>query len=238
VGVGFFRGFREFRDSFDVPCVGRIRSGLDWPLDAENPVGDWRIGAAGGRLLSVSWTGLLENKERETMCPQRWLEDWPHVWAVCFRRIRNWQVPPRWSSRDWWEEARAQAAIAAWQAYQDYDPAQSLLPIEAFLYLRVLASVRTRYRQEWGYGLHHGSAAPATGLIAAVDPSALVGDADLIDQLLESLKEGDRWLLRQLFWVGAPENAVAAALGISRQAVNKRKMIILKSLRKMVRNTS
>jgi DNA-directed RNA polymerase specialized sigma24 family protein len=172
------------------------------------------------------------------MCPQRWLEDWPRVWAACFRRIRNWQVPPRWSSRDWWEEARAQAAIAAWKAYQDYDPAQGLLPLEAFLHLRVLASVRTRYRQEWGYGLHHGSTTPATGLIASVDPSALVGDADLIGQLLESLKEGDRWLLRQLFWVGMPEDAVAQALGISRQAVNKRKMIILKSLRKMVRNTS
>ncbi len=170
------------------------------------------------------------------MCPERWLEDWPRVWAACFRRIRNWRIPPRWSPRDWWEEAHAQAAIVAWQAYQDYDPAQGLLPLDAFLHLRVLAGVRTRYRQEWGYGLHQGPKAPSTSFVAPADPSALVEDADLIRQILESLEESDQWFLRQLFWVGMSEDVVARTLGISRQAVNKRKMAIMKGLRKRYRN--
>src|ERR1700722_1736613 len=63
--------------------------------------------------------------------------DWPTLWARCWSRIRSWSVPPRWSCRDWWDEARAQGALAAHRAGAEFD-ARRGVPREAFLYRRVI----------------------------------------------------------------------------------------------------
>ena len=81
------------------------------------------------------------------------LDEWEAIWPRCWRRIHSWRVPPRWNPLDWWDEARAEAALAACAATLDFDPARGV-PRAAFLYQRILAGVWTRYRQEWAYGRH------------------------------------------------------------------------------------
>ena len=86
---------------------------------------------------------------------QAWLslDEWEAIWPRCWRRIHSWRVPPRWNPLDWWDEARAEAALAACAAALDFDPTLGV-PRAAFLYQRILAGVWTRYRQEWAYGRH------------------------------------------------------------------------------------
>ena len=88
------------------------------------------------------------------------LDEWEAVWPRCWRRIHSWRVPPRWNPLDWWDEARAEASLAACAAALDYDPAHGV-PRAAFLYQRILAGVWTSYRQEWAYGRHLRARAPS-----------------------------------------------------------------------------
>jgi DNA-directed RNA polymerase specialized sigma24 family protein len=154
---------------------------------------------------------------------------WPLLWARCWTRIRSWRVPPRWSPSDWWDEAGAEGALAAYEALRDFEPGR-LVPLDAFLYRRVIESVWTRYRQEWSFGrrfrpdecLSDRAAEPGQ-----TEPERL----DHVAELLRSLEEGELRLIRQLYWDGRPEDQLAFDLGISRQAVNKRKRSLLRRLR-------
>jgi DNA-directed RNA polymerase specialized sigma24 family protein len=156
--------------------------------------------------------------------------EWPALWARCWSRIRTWQVPPRWSQRDWWDEARAQGALAACKARRSFEPGR-LVPLEAYLYRRVVESVWTRYRQEWSFGrrcrLDTYLADRPVEASDGPDPESL---ARLV-LLLGNLPEADRSLIRQLFWDGRTEETIAADSGLSRQAVNWRKQRILRRLR-------
>jgi DNA-directed RNA polymerase specialized sigma24 family protein len=154
--------------------------------------------------------------------------------AGSWRRIRLWRVPPGWSADEWWEEARAEGVAAALRAVRDHDPARGV-PLGAFVYRRILAGVRTRYRQEWAYGLRcdSGAAAEASqGRPGDSPPAARVDE--MLRVLLARLKESDRRLIGQLYWDGLTESEVARALGISHQAVSKRKRAILPTLRRMI----
>ncbi len=51
---------------------------------------------------------------------------------------------------------------------------------------------------------------------------------------LEGLEQRDQFLIRKLFFEGMTEQVLAMLLGISQQAVNKRKLRILKRLRKIL----
>jgi DNA-directed RNA polymerase specialized sigma24 family protein len=158
---------------------------------------------------------------------------WPALWARCWSRIRAWRVPPRWSPSDWGEEVRAQGALAACEALRAFEPGR-LVPLEAFLYRRVIASIWTRYRQEWSYGRRCRPAALAD--FAAAEPER--PDPELLGRLaalLEALDDTDRRLVRQLFWDGRSEEQLALDLGITRQAVNKRKQKLLHRLRSDLR---
>jgi RNA polymerase sigma factor (sigma-70 family) len=155
--------------------------------------------------------------------------DWPSLWARCWTRIRSWRVPPRWSPLDWWDEARAQGALAACEALRAFEPGR-LVPLDAFLYRRVIESVWTRYRQEWSFGRRFRPDACLSD--HAAEPGQT--DPELLDRLavlLQTLDEGERRLIRQVFWDGRPEDQLALDLGISRQAVNKRKRKLLRKLR-------
>ena len=68
---------------------------------------------------------------------------WPVLWARCWVRVRSWRVPPRWSVGDWWDEARATGTLAYVQARRDFDPRRGV-PLDAFLYRRVVDAVWTR----------------------------------------------------------------------------------------------
>ncbi len=158
---------------------------------------------------------------------------WPVLWARCWGRIRTWRVPPRWSRRDWCDEARAQGEATACGALRDFDP-HRLVPLDAFLYSRVVDAVWTRYRQEWAYGrrTRPGEAIPDRPV-----PERPGLDADTLARLeaaLGSLAELDRGLIRQLFWDGRGEDDLAREWGVSRQAISKRKQKILLELRRQV----
>lgn len=156
--------------------------------------------------------------------------DWPTLWARCWSRIRAWRVPPRWSPGEWWDEARAQGVLAACEAQRSYEPGR-LVPLDAYLYRRVVESVWTRYRQEWSYGRR---CRPDAALPDRPDAASSRPDPELLDRLaatLGNLPEPERWFLRRLFWDGRTEEELASELGVSRQAVNKRKQRLLRHLR-------
>src|SRR5271157_3704956 len=140
---------------------------------------------------------------------------WPVLWARCWGRIRTWRVPPRWSQHDWCAEARAQGEATACGALRDFDP-HRLVPLDAFLYSRVVDAVWTRYRQEWAYGRR---ARPGEAIPDRPAPERLGPDADTLARLesaLGSLAELDRCLIRQLFWDGRCEDDRSGS-GMGRQ---------------------
>jgi DNA-directed RNA polymerase specialized sigma24 family protein len=156
--------------------------------------------------------------------------EWPALWARCWSRIRTWRVPPRWSPGDWWDEVHAQGVLAACEALRAFEPGR-LVPLDAFLYRRVVESVWSRYRQEWSFGRRCRTdpvllKRPAAGS-ARPDPESL----DRLAMMLGDLSEDERWLIRRLFWEGHSEDEIAFELGVTRQAVNKRKHKILLRLR-------
>ena len=74
----------------------------------------------------------------------------------CFSRICCWRTPPNWSNREWIEEIKAHAIAASCRAICEYDATRGV-PLEAFVYQRVIARVLTRHRQEWNYALRFAS---------------------------------------------------------------------------------
>ena len=129
------------------------------------------------------------------------LDEWEAIWPRCWRRIHSWRVPPRWNPLDWWDEARAEASLAACAAALDFDPTLGV-PRVAFLYQRILAGVWTRYRQEWAYGRHLRAPHPLEEWPGPDDSSSPGVDTAEVARLLGQLGARDRWLIRQLFWEG------------------------------------
>ena len=161
--------------------------------------------------------------------------DYVLVLERCLRRIRRWPMPPNWSRPDWLEEASACGALAACQADRDFDPLRGI-PFEGFVYARVMAAALTRYRQEWSYAGHclrRESHRLDRGELA--DATERLHDTADAYETLGRLAEQDRWLLEQAFWHQATEANIARHLGISQQAVSKRKAALLTSLRAQVR---
>jgi len=62
--------------------------------------------------------------------------------------------------------------------------------------------------------------------------------ADWPRPALARLTKSDLWLVEQLFWRGRTEATVATETGITQQAVNKRKSMILLRLRGYMTGTS
>ncbi len=159
------------------------------------------------------------------------MSHWKTVLDSCLRQIRVWHTPRNYSASDWMEEMRAHGAAAAWQAERDYDPARGV-PLAAFVRQRVMADAFTRYRQEWTY---------ATRCIPDEDQEALriraqeglagtwIQDAQRC--ALAQLSASGEWLIEQLFCDRRTESDMAKVLGISQQAVSKRKHAILGELR-------
>ncbi len=152
-----------------------------------------------------------------------------------FGAVRGWRTPPNWSLYDWHHEARAIIAAASCRAAFDYDPKRGV-PRAAFVYKRAVASVWTRYRQEWAYGLRFASAPPKTAeqpASAPHCPNESVGTMDRrLCEALDLLPSIDQWLIRQLFWSKACERRVAVTLHVSQQEVSRRKARVLRSLRR------
>jgi DNA-directed RNA polymerase specialized sigma24 family protein len=108
--------------------------------------------------------------------------------------------------------------------------ASRLAPLDAFLYRRVVPSVWTRYRQECSFGCR---CPPDTRLpeLAATGAEPPVGELlERLEANLRTLDEGELRMIRQLIWNGCSEDELAPQLGVTRQAVNKRKHELLRRL--------
>ena len=83
------------------------------------------------------------------------------------------------------------------------------MPLDAFLYRRVVESVWTRYRQEWSFGRRcRPMRLPDR---PAAEPER--PDPELLDRLatmLEALDECERWLICELFWDDRSEDQLAS----------------------------
>jgi RNA polymerase sigma factor (sigma-70 family) len=120
--------------------------------------------------------------------------------------------------------------LAACEALRAFEPGR-LVPLDAFLYRRIVESVWTRYRQEWSFGRRCRPDAAVPERPAAESDRA---DAELlarVPSMLGDLRESERRLISRLFWEGCSEDELALELGVSRQAINLRKQKLLRRLR-------
>lgn len=155
------------------------------------------------------------------------------------RRVRFWHPPPNWSAKDWEEEIVDIGSAAAFEAVSEFDASRSI-PVEAFVYYRVLARVLTCYRREWSFSSRFQAPSMRrednadTGFEAsAFDAAADSEPADYLDlrEALTALPEPRRQVIIRIFWDGRSEKEIAVQLGISQRAVSKRKIAGLKQLR-------
>jgi RNA polymerase sigma factor (sigma-70 family) len=166
------------------------------------------------------------------------LPDWPRIWGACVRRTRSWPVPPRWTPRDWREELDAEGIAAACTAIRNFDPTRGPT-LGSFVYHQILSSALARYRQEWSYALRcrPGLDGQEGLCLSGEEQLAADDDSERLRNTMGRLVEDDRRLIQRLFWDGWTESQVAGSMGISQQAVSKRKQKILHELRRrFVRN--
>jgi RNA polymerase sigma factor (sigma-70 family) len=143
------------------------------------------------------------------------------------------RVPPNWSARDWRDEMCAVGVATACQAQRDYDPRRGV-PYPSFVRLRVLASMRTRYRQEQTYAARCQERGGDDGIARAVGAEARTASSQELRDILDLLSAPDRRLIEQLFWEGLTESDVARQEGVSQQAVSKQKRVVLHKLRGLI----
>lgn len=138
---------------------------------------------------------------------------------------------------EWYEEVEAEARLAAVQAEATFDPSQGV-PFAAYLYMRVMGSAIARYRREWSQGLRLSSESvleAGGGLVE--EESSIFMKIDL-SWALERLAAADRWLIQCLYFEGKSGAEVALGLGITQQAVSKRKVQVLQRLRQILSSYS
>lgn len=149
------------------------------------------------------------------------------VWCSCRRRVLGWPTPSNWVKGQWVEELRAEAFLVCLRALDDYDPARQV-PVGAYLRMRVLGHLLSRYRQERRFAQHR-SAAVAVEQLAYRPIVSLASES--LERALDRLPRGDRDLLEEHLWQNQTERQIAERLGVSQQAVSKRWRTILNRLR-------
>jgi len=162
------------------------------------------------------------------------LDLWAVVWPRCFTKIKRWPQPPHWSRRDWHEEAKGIAALAACESRPNFDPTRGV-PETAFLFHRMIYAIKTRYRQEWSYAKHntvtddltyHASPTPTSSAESQEQKQKL-------KKFLASFAPSDENLIHQLFWDDASQHDLAPILGITRRGVTYRKTKLMAKLRRL-----
>lgn len=150
------------------------------------------------------------------------------------RQIRIWRVPPNWSSRDWYEEMKAEAAAAGWEAQRDFDPTRGV-PLEAFVHQRVWARILRRYRREQAFARRVRIAADGHELDDATTTHSPDANAfetlESLQQSLRRLPKAQRRLIDELYWQGRSVGEIAATLSLSQSAISRRKRRALDQLR-------
>jgi RNA polymerase sigma factor (sigma-70 family) len=130
---------------------------------------------------------------------------------------------------------RGEAAIAFAQAARDFDPSTGV-PLQIFVAKRVLGRALTRYRKEWSYALFRSEPCSRTTHRRLADSQDQAASSEEVQVALSTLQPGDRRLIERLFWNEETEAQVAQSLGISQQAVSKRKISILRRMKGILCN--
>ncbi|WP_406695889.1 sigma-70 family RNA polymerase sigma factor [Singulisphaera sp. Ch08] len=161
--------------------------------------------------------------------------EWVTV-QCCLKRIRRWRVPPHWSIQDWFDEIVAEVTLSVIQATNDFD-ANRGIPFGAFLHRRIMQTALARYRREWTYAIHQISVAAVYEYEAVKGGEYPSREAigSLLTEAIARLPTSDASLIEEIFWEGKSESCLAEALGISQQAVNKRKHNIFRELDTIIR---
>ena len=157
---------------------------------------------------------------------------WLPILDHCMQRARTWRVPPRWSACDWFDELQAEGAAAAIQAKCAYDPGRGV-PLGKYIHLYVLHRLLRRNHKEWSYALRL-VCAPEMPEYSIEDVPCSPSESDDLQVALARLIESDRWLIDRLYWRGETEFEVGSSLGISQQAVSKKKRSVLHKLRRLL----
>jgi RNA polymerase sigma factor (sigma-70 family) len=149
---------------------------------------------------------------------------WDSIWASCLRRIGRWRVPPNWSGAEWLKEMESEGLLAAFTAKGGYEPGRGMNFL-SYMHMKVIGHLIARYRREWSFAnrLRDSSSDPVRSPEGT--PSSEV------EEVLGRLGAHDSRILRGLFWEGAREADLAREMGISQQAISKRKKRLLAELR-------
>jgi RNA polymerase sigma factor (sigma-70 family) len=159
------------------------------------------------------------------------------VVSSSLRRIRRWRVPPSWTTREWFEEVESEANVAGLQASQEFDETRGV-PREAFLRQRVMRRTLALYRREWSYAVRRvvEDELDLRAEVGKKDPAKYVVKLRVLQRSLELLPEPDLCIIEGIFWGARSETEIAEELGITQQAVSKRKRKILDVLRKSIKS--
>jgi len=171
---------------------------------------------------------VLERSSRE-----RPIQDWGVLLKNSLRRILRWHIPPRWADQDWHDEIHSEIVLAALQAYKDFDASRGV-PWEAFLRQRVLHTALARYRREWTYSLRISGESQSDLHVGPKRPRSSELTRKKLLSAVQRLPIRDVTLIESLFWGSKTESEMARRLGISQQAVNKRKRTILRQLERVL----
>jgi RNA polymerase sigma factor (sigma-70 family) len=132
---------------------------------------------------------------------------------------------------------QAEGAIAAVKAGMDYNPA-TRVPLQIFVARRVMGRAITRYRKEWTHAQLRSDIQvdELNGKQAGEEDLGAVTEE--VRLALTILRTADRELIERLFWNDESEAEVAQSLGISQQAVSKRKLSVLRTLQRILSKQS
>jgi RNA polymerase sigma factor (sigma-70 family) len=101
---------------------------------------------------------------------------------------------------------------------------------------QILSTALARYRREWNYALRYKpSPADLDALSRSDDQAATDHEEERPRRSIRGLSEADRQMVERLFWERWTEEEVAGCLGISQQAVSRRKRKILLALRQSLK---
>jgi RNA polymerase sigma factor (sigma-70 family) len=127
---------------------------------------------------------------------------------------------------------RAEVIAAAWEAEWDFDPTRGV-PLPAFVYGRIWARARTRYRQERAYARRCGLQ-PERNDCEELRSEwfASLEDSVFLRRWLDRLPERERRLIQGMYWDEKTQVEVARMLSLSQPAVSKLNRQILAQLRR------
>jgi RNA polymerase sigma factor (sigma-70 family) len=157
------------------------------------------------------------------------------VVSSSLRRIRRWRIPPSWRAREWFEEVESEANVAGLQAFKEFDETRGV-PREAFLRQRIMRRTLALYRREWSYAVRRvvEDELDRRAEVGKNDPIKYVVRLRILQRSLELLPEPDLSIIEGLFWGARSETEIAVELGITQQAVSKKKRRILDTLHRSI----